>query len=196
MIRAFVGFFTTKKIHEHVERLEEEAKGIIKGKWTDPQNLHMTLQFIGYIDENKAVDIIRNIQTITETYKPFSVKYKSLGTFPSPDKPRILWIGVGEGSTKLKAIAKEIQRINKRSGINPDSKPFHPHVTICRIKEADGKKVAKFIRKYKNFSFGEETVERIALIKSTLTPVNPVYTVIEEFYLRGKKDGNIQRSRR
>ncbi len=196
MIRAFIGFFTTKKIHEHVERLEEETKGIIKGKWTDPQNLHITLQFIGYIDENKAVDIIRNIQTITETYKPFSVKYKSLGAFPSPDKPRILWIGVGEGSTKLKAIAKEIQRINKRSGINPDSKPFHPHVTICRIKEADGKKVAKFIRKYKNFSFGEETVERIALIKSTLTPVNPVYTVIEEFYLRGKKDGNIQRSRR
>ncbi len=103
---------------------------------------------------------------------------------------------MGEGSTKLKAIAKEIQRINKRSGINPDSKPFHPHVTICRIKEADGKKVAKFIKKYKNFSFGEETVERIALIKSTLTPVNPVYTVIEEFYLRGKKNGNIQRSRR
>ncbi len=61
MIRAFIGFFTTKKIHEHVERLEEETKGIIKGKWTDPQNLHITLQFIGYIGENKAVDIIRII---------------------------------------------------------------------------------------------------------------------------------------
>jgi len=196
MIRAFVGFFTTKKIYEHVEKLEEEAKDIIKGKWVDPQNMHVTLQFIGYIDESKAVDIIRNIQTITEIYKPFSVKYKSLGAFPSPDKPRILWIGVGEGSTKLKTIAKEIQKINRKSGINPDSKPFHPHVTICRIKEADGKKVAKFIKKYRNFSFGEDTVEKIALIKSTLTPVNPIYTVIEEFYLRGKKDGNVQRSRR
>ncbi len=196
MIRAFVGFFTTKRIYEHVERLEEEFKGIIKGKWVDIQNLHMTLQFLGNIDEDKAVEIIKNMQSITERFGPFNIKYQSLGAFPSPEKARILWIGVSEGTQKLRAMAKEIQRSNKRSGINPDSKPFHPHVTICRIKEADGKKVARLIRKYRNYNFGEDTVTKIALIKSTLTPVSPVYTVIEEFYLRGERNGNLQRGRR
>ncbi len=196
MIRAFVGFFTTKRIYEHVERLEEEFKGAMKGKWVDIQNLHMTLQFLGNIDEEKAVEVIKNIQNITERFAPFSIKYRSIGAFPSIEKARILWIGVGDGSNKLKAMAKEIKKINKRSGINPDSKPFHPHVTVCRIKEADGKKVSRIIKKYRNYNFGEDFVNKIALIKSTLTPVSPVYTIIEEFYLRGERNGNIQGSGR
>ena len=66
-----------------------------------------------------------------------------------------------------------------------EGKPFHPHVTICRIKEYDKKALKNLLRQYENTRFGEDLVDRVALIKSSLTSVGPIYTVIEEFYLNG-----------
>lgn len=65
-----------------------------------------------------------------------------------------------------------------------DAKPFHPHVTVCRIKEVDRKKLGGLMNRYRNFTFGEEVVDRIALISSSLTSIGPIYTVVEEFYFR------------
>ncbi len=184
-MRAFVGFFTTKLIHEHVNRLQEETKGFIRGKWVEPQNLHITFQFLGNITNEQAISVIQNLQKIAEKFRPFSVQYKALGVFPDKKRPRILWMGVGKGDSALKKLALEVSNLNKKVGIKPDSKPFYPHVTICRLKEVDKKKLNILLNKYKNFFFGEETVDRIALISSTLTSVGPIYTVVEEFYFRG-----------
>ena len=185
MIRAFVGFFTTKKLYEHVEKLEKQTESFIKGKWVEPQNLHMTFQFLGYIEEEKLVDVIKNIQTLANRYKPIHVKYRALGVFPSVDKARVLWIGVSEGSKQLIDLAKEVVRANRRSGIRDEGKPFYPHVTICRIKEFDRKRLKDLLKRYENTNFGEEVLDRIALIKSSLTSIGPIYTVLEEFYFHG-----------
>ncbi len=183
-MRAFVGFFTTKRIYESVERLQEETRSFIRGKWIEPQNLHITFQFLGEISQDQAVSVLKNLQQIAERFSPFKVQYKSLGVFPDKKRPRILWIGVSKGSGTLKSIASEVTQLNRRVGINPDTKPFHPHVTICRIKEADRKKLNSLMRRYRESVFGEDLVDRLALISSSLTSVGPVYTVVEEFPLR------------
>jgi 2'-5' RNA ligase len=185
MIRAFVGFFTTKKLYEHIEKLEKQTESFIKGKWVEPQNLHMTFQFLGDIEEEKLMDIIKNIQTVANKYKPIQVKYRSLGVFPSIDKARVLWIGVSDGSNQLRDLAKEVIRVNRRSGIREEGKPFHPHVTVCRIKEFDRKKLKDLLKHYENTNFGEDAVDRIALVKSSLSSIGPIYTILEEFYFHG-----------
>ncbi|WP_457600566.1 RNA 2',3'-cyclic phosphodiesterase [Hydrogenivirga sp.] len=186
-MRAFVGFFTTKGIYEYVEKLKEETKGFLKGKWIEPQNLHVTFQFLGEISQEQAISVLKNLQHIADKHTPFNIQYKSLGVFPDRRRPRILWMGVARGENRLKRLANEVAQLNKKAGIRVDAKPFHPHVTICRVKEADRKKLNGLLNRYRSFSFGEETVDRIALISSSLTSIGPIYTVVEEFYFRRSK---------
>ncbi len=185
MIRAFIGFFTTKKLHEQVEKLEKQASDFIKGKWVEPQNLHMTFQFIREIDEDGLVNVIKNMQEVASRYKPIHIKYKSLGVFPSVERARVLWIGIQEGANQLRNLAKDISTANRRSGVKEDGKPFHPHVTMCRIKEANHKKLKEFLKQNQNTYFGEDTVDRISLVKSSLSYVGPIYTILEEFFFYG-----------
>ncbi|MFN3947503.1 MAG: RNA 2',3'-cyclic phosphodiesterase [Aquificaceae bacterium] len=183
MVRVFVGFFTTKKIQEAVEKLQSQSEGFIRGKWVEPQNFHMTFQFIGEVSNEKIVDILKVLQETAQTLKPVKVKYKGLGVFPNIDRARVLWIGVSEGHKPLIELARSIVRANRRIGIRDEGKPFYPHVTICRIKEFEKKPLKEFLKEYENTHFGEDFVDRVALIKSSLTSVGPIYTLIEEFYL-------------
>ncbi|NPA33260.1 MAG: RNA 2',3'-cyclic phosphodiesterase [Aquificae bacterium] len=184
VVRAFVGFFTSKQIHEVSERIRQEVEFKLLGKWVEPQNLHMTFQFLGDITESQAIDVIRNLQEVAKRNIPFRIRYKSLGVFPDMRNPRVLWIGVSEGANKLVKLAKDVERLNAKKGIIPrNSKGFVPHVTICRIKKSDKKTLSHLLKKYKTVEFGQDEVNKIALISSSLTSVGPVYTVVEEFYL-------------
>jgi 2'-5' RNA ligase len=183
-MRAFVGYFTTHKIAEGLDRVRDDSKDFLRGKWVEPQNLHVTYQFLGDISREQALDVIKNLQIISEKIKPFNVQYKALGVFPDRRRPRILWVGVSRGSNILKRVSSEVLKLNRRVGINPEGKPFYPHVTICRIKSVESRPFRNLLDRYKNFTFGEEKVDRIALISSSLSSIGPAYTVVEEFYLR------------
>ncbi|MCS7262913.1 MAG: RNA 2',3'-cyclic phosphodiesterase [Aquificaceae bacterium] len=185
MLRVFVGFFVTKKLQEWVEKLQSQSNGFIKGKWVEPQNFHITFHFIGEVQQERLVDILKSLQETSQKLKPVRVRYRGLGVFPSLDKARVLWIGVAGGHHQLVDIAKSIVKANRRVGIKEEGKPFHPHVTVCRIKEFEIKPMKDLLRLYENTSFGEDVVDRVALVKSSLTAVGPIYTVIEEFYFRG-----------
>jgi RNA 2',3'-cyclic 3'-phosphodiesterase len=183
VVRVFVGFLSTKTIQEHVERLKEQTEDFIKGKWVEPQNYHMTFQYIGEVPEEKLMDIIKGVQEVSQRNRPIRVKYRSLGVFPDIDKASVLWIGVSEGADRLKALAKDVSNTNKKYGIKGDWN--YPRVTICRIKEYDKKKLKNLLKKYENYNFGEDLVDRISIIRSSLTSIGPIYSVLEEFYLNG-----------
>ncbi|MDW8066060.1 MAG: RNA 2',3'-cyclic phosphodiesterase [Aquificaceae bacterium] len=182
MVRVFAGFFVTKRIQEAVERLQAQSESFIRGKWVEPQNFHMTFQFIGDVEQGRLVDILKSLQEASQRLKPVRVKYKGMGVFPSLDRARVLWIGVSEGHRQLIEVAKTIVRFNRQAGIKDEGKPFHPHVTVCRIKEFEKKSLREFLRQHEGTNFGEDLVDRVALVKSSLTSVGPIYTVIEEFY--------------
>jgi len=178
-----VGFFTSPVIVEKSVRLREEAGLFIHGKWTQPQNLHVTLQFVGEVDRSTLAELLKTTQEVAASFRPFRITYKGLGVFPNPKRPRILWVGVDAGAGTLKRLARAVEQANRRvKNIRPDTKPFHPHVTICRMKRVDNRKLKTLMKRYQNFVFGEEVVNKIALIKSTLTPEGPIYAPIEVFH--------------
>lgn len=185
MIRVFAGFFVTKRIQEAVERLQVQTEGFIRGKWVEPQNFHITFQFIGEVRQEELLSLLKSLQEVARRLKPVRVRYRGLGVFPSLDRARVLWVGVADGHRQLIDTAKGIIRSNKQVGIRDEGKPFYPHVTVCRIKDFEKRALRDFLRQYEDSNFGEDLVDRVALIKSSLTSVGPIYTVIEEFYFHG-----------
>jgi len=182
MLRVFIGFFTTPSLVEKTANLRKEMATYVQGKWTLPQNLHITLQFIGNIERDILPELLKNTQELARKFKRFRIRYKGLGVFPHIRKPRILWVGIDFGAQNLKDLAQAVVSANAKLNIKADTKPFHPHVTICRMKRVNTRKLQFFLRKYQNYVFGEEEITRIGVIKSQLTPEGPIYTLIEEFY--------------
>jgi len=177
MMRAFIAIDVemNDKIKEIYETL---SKTKAKLKMVEPENIHLTLKFLGEIKE-KDIEIIKNEMLDTgKEIKPFKVLLKGTGVFPSKEYIRVLWIGfVHKGQTK---IFSEI--INERLikyGFKREKK-FQPHVTIARMKGRKGKEeVLKIIESYREKEFGEMICNEIKLKESILTSKGPIYKDLE-----------------
>ena len=180
-MRAFIAIDIGEK-EEVVELLKELKK--IKGrmKLVEPKNIHLTLKFLGEIDEGMIGNIKESIKKSIEGISPFTANLSGLGVFPSVDYMRVLWIGFkDEGQTKK--IASELEKELHKKGFKKE-KGFTPHITIAKIKSKEGKEeIKKFIERYKEKSFGEVECSEIRLKKSILRPEGPIYETIEEIKL-------------
>jgi 2'-5' RNA ligase len=164
---------TRKKIDDFVQL---EAKRELPIKWVKFGNLHITLKFIGEIDEEKKIEISPVIKEIGNKYKPFQVQLSGIGCFPHPRNPRVLWVGVEQGNDTLCALSVDIEKALAGFGFK-EEKRFHPHVTIGRIKKSC--KVDHVLEK--NIITDPFDVSAIVLFKSVLKPEGPIYTVLEHF---------------
>jgi 2'-5' RNA ligase len=156
-----------------------EAKRELPIKWVKFENLHITLKFLGEIDEKKKTDIAPVIQKICSEHGSFKLKLEGLGCFPHPRNPRVLWVGVTQGSEELCAIADALEKGLAQFGFK-EEKRFHPHLTIGRTKENCN--VHDIITK-DVYSESFE-VHAVVLFKSTLKPEGPVYDQLCSFTLQ------------
>jgi len=133
-------------------------------------SLHLTLKFLGEIDSEEAEKTEATMKKL-EKYAKFNVKLHGIGAFPNENYIRVIWIGVSD--SVVEKMAEDL-----------DSKRFAPHVTVARVKNAREKeKIVDLIKRYKNTDFGEYTVDRVFLKKSTLTPDGPIYEDLYEVKL-------------
>jgi len=180
-MRAFIAIDIGKK--DEIIKLMDEFKKI-KGKFklVEPENVHLTLKFLGEIEEDMIEKIKEAIEKSVEEITPFKASLSGLGVFPSMDYMRVLWIGFkDEGQTKK--IAFHLEEELQKYGFKREKK-FTPHITIARIKSKEGKEeIKKFIEKHKEKNFGEVECMKICLKKSILRPEGPIYKTIEEIKL-------------
>jgi len=178
-MRTFIAVEMPKYIRKKIDDfIKEEVKRNLPIKWVKFENLHITLKFLGEIDEKKKSEITPAIKEIGKKYAPFRFSLEGLGCFPSPRKPRVLWIGVTEGSEKLCEITQELEEKLSQFGFK-EEKRFHPHLTIGRIKKFC--KIDEILAKdIKTESF---SVTSITLFKSTLKPEGPIYEELQKFNL-------------
>jgi 2'-5' RNA ligase len=138
-----------------------------------PENFHFTLIFLGEVADVQAAKVKEKLAEIK--FEPFSVTYTGAGAFPSNNNARVVWVGVDdEGAKKLQALAGQV--IEKMAGIGfrPD-KPFSPHLTIFRAKN---RHVRVDAARYAGRAFGTDTVDKLHLKKSDLSPSGPTYSNI------------------
>ena len=145
-----------------------------------PQNMHITVRFLGNITPAIVEKIFSEMQQVQ--FIPFNVQIKGLGAFPSPRYPRIVWAGMTIGADKLKSVFSQVELKLRGLGFNPDSRGFSPHLTIARVRSRRNKQLlAAFLTENANYEFGVVDAKCLRLKKSTLTPRGPIYSTLKEF---------------
>ena len=160
----------------HPVRYDKLSNGV---KWIEKENLHLTLKFLGEVADEQLVSIKEKIKEVSSSIKGFEIDFCSLGVFPSETFYKILWVGIEKGQAELKNLAQRLEDLLQGIGFKKEKRPFSAHLTIGRFRKPKPCKLQGTNTEEK-FS---EAVEKVSLVKSTLTPKGPIYEIIEEFKL-------------
>jgi len=149
-------------------------------KIVKPENVHLTLKFLGEIDE-KMVDRIAGVmEESVKEVPPFRIKLRGVGVFPSMDYMRVVWIGLKDAE-KLGIIAEQLENGLAAFGFKKEKRRFSPHVTVGRVKSPRNKNMLQnFLKENASKEFGEINVKSIKLKKSVLTSKGPEYSTVKE----------------
>ena len=176
MIRAFVAVDlepqTIQQIAEAVATLRPRMPGV---RWLPPANFHLTLKFLGDIDETKVAPIAAALERDLYPFSCFTINAKGLGVFPDLKRPRILWVGlVGD---ELNALASGVEKTLVPFGFAAEKRGFTPHLTVGRWREFHGssKELGDEIEKWRGQDFGRSNVDEVILFQSVLKPEGANY---------------------
>ena len=145
-----------------------------------PENLHLTLKFIGEVPETEFA-VIRNALAAARSDQPVALEFRGLGFFPNEKRPRVFWAGI-EASPNLKTLAAEIDRAMEKLGIPCEQRPFSPHLTLARFEPPElPEKLRSAIEENAAREFGSFRTNQYQLIESKLKPSGAEYTTLESF---------------
>lgn len=152
-------------------------------KWTNPDNIHITLAFLGDTEEGMIKNIIVMLKEKNEGSGKFELLLKGSGVFRNLNDPRIIWTGI-EPSQKLLLLNNSIMNGLNGLNIKMEERPFKPHLTLGRIKHINDKEVLNLlIEQYQNSEIQKVPVNEIILYQSILLQTGPVYNPIAKFNL-------------
>ncbi len=150
-------------------------------RWVNPASIHLTLKFLGNIEEGKVEEIAQGIQGGIRGVKSWSAAIRNMGAFPSLRNPRVVWIGIEDQGGQLVRLQNEIEKEMSKLGFEKEKRAFSPHLTLGRVRSPRGKdELAKYLLDKRERAFGEIRVDRIILFKSELRPSGAVYTALRE----------------
>lgn len=188
-MRAFIAIELPQKIKESLEQLQNKLKiAAADLKWVRPENIHLTLKFLGEIDAQKQEEITKIIEAIADKTNPFSLSIRSLGAFSRMNFPRVIWVGLDKGAQEAEKICLALEEKISKLGIPKEERPFSAHITLGRVKSnLNREKLVQLLdnlRDYFKAGNTEFRVERITFFKSTLTPKGPCYEILKAVNLK------------
>jgi 2'-5' RNA ligase len=183
MPRLFTGIEIPAEVREEIARLRVPLPG---GRWAEPENLHLTLRFVGDLEKPQAREFADGLETID--VDAFELRLAGLGTFGG-NEPRSIWAGL-EPSAPLEALARANDRAARAAGLPPDGRPFRPHVTLARLKYATPDEVARVLQRIGAFRSKPFIVARFVLFSAKPKVGGGPYAIEEAFPLRGGEYAN------
>jgi len=183
-MRTFIAIDLSPEIKQNLRALLQSLRRLkAEVRWVGEDSFHLTLKFLGEINEEEVKTIIATLEKVARQHRPFSLECRSTGCFPKKGTPRVFWVGVVP-SPALLQLQQEIEVSLEKSGWPREPRAFHPHLTLGRVKSARGTdQVLKEIKKYEEQSFGQMEVGAITLFQSVLRPSGAEYHVIREVRL-------------
>lgn len=188
-MRTFIAIELPKDIKDLLEGLQQELRNTDADvRWVEPKNIHLTLKFLGEVDENKSTKINSILEEVAKDITSFKVRFCCVGAFPKIIFPRVVWAGIDAGDQETKVIAKVLEEKSEKIGIPKEERAFSSHVTIGRVKSPLNRdKLVQGLKNLENYfsaKNAEFLVFKIALFKSTLTPKGPIYEALKEANLK------------
>ena len=201
MIRTFLAVELSQELRaalatlqqELRRRIEPDIKGAARISWVQPASLHLTVKFLGDVDEQLIDPLRAALDQALGTQMAVTVPLERLGGFPRPQNPRVLWVGPSERwekgteARRIVEIHGAIERTCDGLGFLPETRPFSPHLTLARIRAGErqvGVALAKSGVCDRPVAVGSLAVESVVLMKSELKPTGSVYTKLGEVRMR------------
>ena len=196
-VRLFIGVRTSMATLRNLEEVAAElrqraqASGVAV-RWVEPANYHVTLQFLGWARAAAIAAVRDQVGVALEGAGAFSVSVQGLGAFPRVEKARVLWAGVSDPRGRLADLAGRVARATEPLGFVPESRAFHPHVTLGRLR--DPANAATVVEGLAARDFGRTRVAEVKLFESVLKPSGSSYLVRSRWPLGEADRGGRQTS--
>ncbi len=182
-IRAFIGLKIPADIQEKLSDIQDKLKqSDAHVSWVNPESIHLTLKFLGNIEESHIPDIRSAIEKSAAQISPFQLQVGYAGAFPNLRYPRVVWIGVTDDEDgSLKTLQHNLNAHLAPLGFEKEKGRFHPHLTLGRVRSQKNRSnLLRAVEAIVNIWVGAVAVNAVYLIKSELKPTGAEYTDLAE----------------
>ena len=180
-IRAFIAFKLPDRISESIREIQKELKNRgIKIKWVKPENIHLTMKFLGDIACDRVDSIETAIKASAEGLHPISLFARSIGVFPDLNRPRVVWIGIDGEIAILKGFQEKLDANLVQIGFQAEKRSYKGHLTIGRVQKIPDHEILKTaVRDFFDYETEPFQADEVILFQSDLKPEGAVYTCLK-----------------
>jgi RNA 2',3'-cyclic 3'-phosphodiesterase len=176
--RLFIALTLPSAVRDALLALVQPLPGV---SWTRPEQLHVTLRFLGDLPTVGSAEMIARLSAIRVA--PFILPLETVGAFPPKRAPRVIWVGTGSGHPRLFQLRQRVDDALIASGIEVDVRTFHPHITVARCADNAAAAVGHWLHAHRDFAAPSFRVESFDLYASDLRPSGAVHTLKQSFPL-------------
>jgi len=178
MYRLFIAIDLPKPVKNRLEVLQKHIDGV---KWIELQQMHLTIRFLGNVDEELYQKLLSNLKKIRSPSFVYSIK--GVGVFPNIHRPKVLWAGV-EADDRLSILYQKIEEVVISSGFDPQERDYKPHITLGRVKRRlHSEECQTFLGKHENLEITDIKVDNFILYQSRLTRHGALHQQLQQYSL-------------
>jgi len=188
-MRVFIAVDINDEIKKAIGDVQRQLQSRVKSsqrsvKWVRPDVMHLTLKFLGEVDDGAITDVCKAVENTAGRHKKFDLDVETLGCFGGRSA-RVVWVGCGAGGEQLVRLAEDLDDKLGLIGFAKETRRFTGHLTLCRIKNVrDGYELASAVDSFGPFSAGTVSIEAVTIYQSELTRSGPVYTALASYKLQ------------
>jgi 2'-5' RNA ligase len=183
-MRLFVAVNLPEEIKNRLGAVQEQLRGAQADvSWVRPGNVHLTLKFLGEVEETRLERVGAALTEAVRGHAPFAFELAGLGSFGGRS-PRVVWVGVGRGAEALTRLAEGVETAMGTLGFAREKRGFTAHLTLGRVRSPrNAERLLAALAEWRRERFGEAAVEQVDLMESQLDPRGSIYTVRRSFPL-------------
>lgn len=181
VVRTFVAVLIDDDLKSRIAGVQDRLRQLAPDvKWVAPETLHVTLKFLGDVDEDALPEIYAAVDEAVRPHQRFEFSISDVGAFPNARNPRVVWVGIEEGRDRVRELALAVDESLARLGFGREEKEFRAHITIGRVKTSRFlRELARGIGEVDARSLGVQRVASVAVMKSELQREGPTYTPLK-----------------
>ena len=184
-MRAFIAIEVSQEVRDAVSALVAELESRIRGaRWVPPENLHLTLRFLGNVEDRFLGGISDELKPVVAHCAPFRLELRGIGLFPSPRRPRVLGALIPQPPRELLGLQRQLEGSLVKQGLPPLERVFNPHLTFARFRKSGGD-LRRIQAELESRALGFVSVDEVIVFESMLKASGAVYHARARFPLRG-----------
>lgn len=177
-MRTFFCFELPESVKKEVRGMADSIDSPAYVKWVAPENLHVTLKFLGDVNRKELPGIKKRAKESASQVDPFEIKIDKLSSFPNPGFPKVIWLGSNSPPEEIFRLQKDLENRMEGLGFEKEKRDYVPHVTLGRTKDENERKIERLGTKLKGLGLENDwtvSIDQLTLMESTLKPGGPEY---------------------